>query len=151
MTTPFSTLEGGCHCGAITLALSTALVPATTAPRACDCSFCRAHGAAWISDPEAGLVIHTHRPDRLRRYRQGSQAAQFLLCGDCGVLVAVVFEEGDQRFAAVNVACLQARDTFAPPVAASPQSLPPDEKTARWRRLWIRDVQVVAARAGLSP
>ena len=51
----------------------------------------------------------------------------------------------------VNVACLQARDTFAPPVAASPQSLPPDEKTARWRRLWIQDVQVVAARVGLSP
>ncbi len=150
MTATFATLEGGCHCGAVTLGFTTALAPAATTPRACDCSFCRAHGAAWLSDAAARLVIRTQGSDRLRRYRQGSQAAQFLLCGDCGVLVAVVFEEGDQRFAAVNVACLHARDSFAPPVVASPQSLAPEEKTARWRQLWIRDVQVMAEHVGLS-
>ena len=137
-----SLLEGGCHCGAITLAFSTRLVPATTAPRACDCSFCRAHGAAWISDAAAQLVVQVHRPDRLRRYRQGSEAAQFLLCGDCGVLVAVVFEDGHQRYAAVNTGCLAARDAFAPAVAASPQRLTPEEKAARWRHLWTRDVRM---------
>lgn len=142
MTTPFSTLEGGCHCGAITLALSTALVPATTAPRACDCSFCRAHGAAWISDPDAGLVIRTHRQDRLRRYRQGSQSAQFLLCGDCGVLVAVLLDDPERTYAALNVRSLRARDAFAPAVPASPQTLASDEKLARWRRLWVRDVRM---------
>lgn len=137
-----SVLDGGCHCGALTLAFSTRLVPAATAPRACDCSFCRAHGAAWLSDTDAQLVVRVQRPDRLRRYRQGSEAAQFLLCGDCGVLVAVVFEEGDQRHAAVNAGCLGARDGFAPPVPASPQRLAPEEKAARWRQLWIRDVRV---------
>jgi len=142
MTAVPSLLAGGCHCGAQTLAFSTGLVPTATAPRACDCSFCRAHGAAWISDAAARLVIHAQRSDRLRRYRQGSEAAQFLLCGDCGVLVAVVFEDGDQRYAAVNVGCLAARDTFAPAVAASPQRLTPQEKVARWRQLWTRDVQV---------
>jgi len=145
VTTPFSTVEGGCHCGAITLVLSTALVPTTTAARACDCSFCRAHGAAWISDAKARLVIRIHPPERLHRYRQGSEAAQFLLCGNCGVLVAVVFEEGDRRYAAVNAGCMDARDAFAPAVPASPQALAPDEKTARWRQLWIDDVRVVTA------
>jgi len=135
------TLEGGCHCGAITLAFSTALVPANTAPRACDCSFCRAHGAAWVSDADARLSIHAHRLDRLHRYRQGSLAAQFLLCGDCGVLVAVVFEEDDRTYAAVNVRCLAARDAFAPVVSASPQTLAAAEKTARWRQVWIPDVR----------
>jgi hypothetical protein len=144
MTAKLPALEGGCHCGAVTLALSTALLPAATAPRACDCSFCRAHGAAWLSDPAAQLVIHAHRPDRLRRYRQGSGFAKFLLCSDCGVLVAAVFEEEHRRFAAVNVVCLDARDTFAPVVATSPQSLSPDEKTDRWRRLWIPDVQLMS-------
>ena len=134
-------LEGGCHCGAITLAFSTARVPADTAPRACDCSFCRAHGAAWVSDAAAQLVLHAHRPDRVRRYRQGSLAAQFLLCGDCGVLVAVVFEDDDRTYAAVNARCLEVRDGFAPVVPASPQRLEPDEKTARWRQLWIADVR----------
>ncbi|SDR01254.1 Uncharacterized conserved protein [Pseudoxanthomonas sp. CF385] len=141
MTTTHATLEGGCHCGAIALAFSTALVPANTAPRACDCSFCRAHGAAWVSDADARLSIHAHRPDRLHRYRQGSLAAQFLLCADCGVLVAVVFEEGDRTYAAVNACCLAARDAFAPVVPASPQTLAPEEKTARWRQLWISDVR----------
>jgi hypothetical protein len=144
MTAAFPALEGGCHCGAITLAFYTGLLPATTSPRACDCSFCRAHGAAWLSDTAAQLVIRARRPDRLRRYRQGSASAEFLLCSDCGVLVAVVFEEENRRFAAVNVACLDARDTFAPAVATSPQSLTPDEKTDRWRRLWIPDVQLMS-------
>jgi hypothetical protein len=144
MASTSSPLRGGCHCGALTLDLTTSLIPAETAPRACDCSFCRAHGAAWISDATAQLLIQARRPDRLRRYRQGSDAAQFLLCGDCGVLVAVVFEEADQRFAAVNAGCLDARDAFAPAVPASPRALAPDEKTARWRRLWVRDVQLLA-------
>ena len=136
-----SMLEGGCHCGAITLAFSTARVPSDTAPRTCDCSFCRAHGAAWVSDAAAQLVLRAHRPDRVRRYRQGSLAAQFLLCGDCGVLVAVVFEDDDRTYAAVNARCLEVRDGFAPVVPASPQKLEPDEKTARWRQLWIADVR----------
>jgi hypothetical protein len=142
MTAARARLEGGCHCGAISLAFSTSLIPGTTAPRACDCGFCRAHGVAWVSDAAAQLVIHAHRPDRLRRYRQGSQAAQFLLCGDCGVLVAVAFEEDDRTYAAVNVRCLDARDAFAPAVDASPQTLTPDEKVERWRRLWVRDVSI---------
>jgi hypothetical protein len=144
MTAMPATLEGRCHCGAITLAFSTTRRPADTAPRACDCSFCRAHRAAWVSDADAQLIIHAHRPELLRRYRQGSFAAQFLLCGDCGVLVAVVFEEESHAYAAVNVGCLDTRDAFAPVVAVSPQALGPDQKTARWRQVWIRDVRVMA-------
>lgn len=116
-------------------------------PRACDCRFCRAHGAAWISHPAGRLAIH-ESGSRLRTYRQGSLVAQFLLCGDCGVLVAVVFEDGDKRHAAVNANCLEARDGFAPVVAASPQALSPDEKTTRWRQLWISDFQLITSRVG---
>ena len=35
----------------------------------------------------------------------------------------------------------EVRDRFAPVVPASPQKLEPDEKTARWRQLWIADVR----------
>lgn len=141
MTAIRAALKGGCHCGAISLAFSTSSGPADTAPRACDCSFCRAHGAAWISDAAGHLTLHAHQPDRLRRYRQGSLAAQFLLCGDCGVLLAVVLEEDDRTYAAVNARCLDARDAFAPVVAVSPQTLAPTEKAARWRQVWIPDVR----------
>jgi hypothetical protein len=53
----------------------------------------------------------------------------------------VVFEEDDRTYAAVNARCLDARDAFAPAVAASPQTLAPEEKTARWRQVWIPDVR----------
>jgi hypothetical protein len=142
MTTTRATLQGSCHCGAIALAFSTTLVPADTAPRACDCSFCRAHGAGWVSDTNAQLIIHAHRPERLRRYRHGSLAAQFLLCGECGVLIAVVFEDGERTYAAVNTGCLEERDAFAPMASTSPQRLSPEEKLARWRQLWIGEVSL---------
>lgn len=142
MTAMPATLEGRCHCGAITLDFSTTRRPADTAPRACDCSFCRAHGAAWVSDPAAQLIIEAHLPERLCRYRQGSESAQFLLCRDCGVLVAVMFDDGDRYYAAVNLRCLEARDAFAAPVSASPQRLSKEDKVARWRQAWIADVQL---------
>ncbi|PPJ43224.1 MULTISPECIES: GFA family protein [unclassified Pseudoxanthomonas] len=142
MTATRATLQGGCHCGTITLVLSTTRVPADTVPRACDCSFCRAHGAAWVSDANAQLIIHAHRPECLRRYRQGSLAAQFLLCGECGVLLAVLFEDGERTYAAVNTGCLEERDAFAPTASTSPQRLSPEEKLARWRQLWIGEVSL---------
>lgn len=146
-----ATLHGGCHCGALAVAFSTGRAPAATSPRACDCSFCRAHGAAWVSDPDGRLLVRVTRPDRLRAYRQGSLAAQFLLCGDCGVLVAVVFDEDGRSYAAVNAGCLEAHGAFADAVPTSPQALAPDEKIARWRQLWIRDVRVETAWRGISP
>ena len=114
--------EGSCHCGAIGYTSRTARDPSAWTVRACQCGFCRAHGAAWVSDAAAQLVLHAHRPGRIRRYRQGSLAAQFLLCGDCGVLVAVVFEDGARTYAAVNARCLQARDAFAAILRDYPRS-----------------------------
>ena len=73
-------LEGGCHCGNLQLSLQGDIVPAATAPRACDCSFCTAHGAAWISDAQGELVVRVRDADALARYRQGSGSAEFLLC-----------------------------------------------------------------------
>lgn len=141
--TPF---RGGCHCGLLRLEFRTATDPARLVPRACDCAFCRAHGAAWLSDPAGALAIAEGRAGAMREYRQGSGAARFLFCGGCGVLVAVVYRHADGVHGAVNAGCLEARDGFAPAVAASPQSLSPAEKTARWLALWIP--QVVLAGAG---
>lgn len=138
------TLRGGCHCGAVRIALATTLEPATTAPRACDCSFCRMHGAGWISDPAGQLEVVA--PDgALREYRQGSGIARFLLCTQCGVLVAAVFGHEGRTYGVANAASLDGRDAFAPPVPASPQQLGRDEKIARWLRLWVPDVALRTA------
>ena len=134
-------LDGGCHCGQLRIEFSTGLDPASFTPRACDCSFCRKHGAAYISDP-AGKLSVSFREGALRRYRQGSNTAEFLICGQCGVLVAVTFEHDSRTYGAVNIACLNERSGFGSPVPTSPQALSPDEKVSRWLKLWVPDVLV---------
>ena len=79
---------GGCHCGALRFEFSTGQALAAFVPRACDCDFCTRHRAAWVSDPAGSLRIDADGA-RLRRYRQGSGQADFLLCAECGVLAVM--------------------------------------------------------------
>lgn len=136
-----SSLAGGCHCGSVRLVYTSALVPADTHPRACDCSFCRMHGAAYVSDPAGALRIAVADAQTLLSYRQGSEAALFRLCGRCGVLVAVTYEQDGRMYAAVNAGCLDERDAFAPAVGASPQLLSREQKIGRWTQLWVPEVE----------
>ena len=131
-----TTLTGSCHCQRLTLAFNGSIKPATTSPRACDCSFCQAHAAAWVSDPDGELVVTASGADALGRYRQGSESAEFLFCRHCGVLLAVVFASDEGMRGAVNVRCLAEAGEFAPAQAVSPQQLAPEVRRERWRRLW---------------
>ena len=131
-----TTLTGSCHCQRLQLALHGSLEPAETSPRACDCSFCQAHAAAWVSDPDGELVITVSDAEALGRYRQGSESAEFLFCRHCGVLVAVVFATDEGQRGAVNVLCLAEAEEFAPEQVVSPQQLAPEVRRERWRSLW---------------
>jgi hypothetical protein len=131
------TLHGSCHCQRLQLALHGSLEPAAASPRACDCSYCRAHAAAWLSDPGGELVVSTAGADAPGRYRQGSESAEFLFCRHCGVLVAVVFATDEGMRGAVNVRCLARVGEFAQAQSASPPQLAPEQRRERWRRLWM--------------
>ena len=135
-------LTGSCHCQRLQLALHGSLDPATTAPRACDCSFCQAHVAAWVSDPEGELVVTASDAGALGRYRQGSESAEFLFCRHCGVLLAVVFATDEGMHGAVNVRCLASAGEFAPMQVVSPQQLAPEVRRERWRSLWTPRVRI---------
>lgn len=131
-----STHTGGCHCGALHWRFQSGLDLTALAPRACDCDFCQRHAAAWVSD--AGGELHIEADGaRLQRYRQGSGQAEFLLCGDCGVLVAVIARDGDGRpLGAVNRHAFDTRDAFDVETVVSPQRLDPAAKRERWMQLW---------------
>lgn len=117
-------------------------IAGTLAPRACDCDFCQAHGAAYISDPDGRLAI-TIRDDGLtRRYRQGDAIADMLLCGRCGVLVGALFTDDAETFGTVNVGALDRTIPFGDRQAASPKLLDAENKIDRWKRLWFRNVTV---------
>ena len=139
------TLHGGCHCKRVRIEFTTRRDPRTTAPRACDCSFCMKHGAAYVSDPAGQLRIIGSDPSVLRSYRQGSGIAEFRLCSECGVLVAVTFEHGGRLYGAVNATCLDDALEFEASIPASPQALSPEQKVARWLQVWVPDVQVLPA------
>lgn len=134
-------LAGGCHCGKVRVELTTAMRTEEFRPRACDCSFCTKHGAAYVSDPAGRLRIVAS--GGLADYRQGSGTARMLLCRSCGVLVAAVLEEDGRRYGTVNAKCLDGV-AFGEPQAVSPQTLAVDDRKARWTRLWTPDVEIVS-------
>lgn len=86
-------LEGGCHCGNLRINAELSRAPAGINPRACDCGFCRKHGAAYISDARGKLAIHVLSSDHTLHYRQGSGTVDFLLCRRCGVLACTLWQD----------------------------------------------------------
>jgi hypothetical protein len=89
---------GQCHCGAIRFALET---KKPLAPRACQCGFCRKHGARTVADPDGAAVL-TLAPETVR-YRFASKAADYLICGRCGVYAGALAEIDGQLYVTLNL------------------------------------------------
>jgi hypothetical protein len=105
--------------------------------RRCACSFCRRHGARYVSDPEGGVRIRVRDPARLTRYRFGHKTADFLICGDCGVFLGAVMTEDGASSAVINVNIFEASEALG----ADPSTFDYDReneaerqarRTARW-------------------
>ncbi len=108
-----TSFAGRCHCGNIEVAFETARAADALPVRACDCSFCRLHGMRATSDPEGRVAITIHDPERANLYRFGLKTADFLICGECGVYVAAVMNDGDAAWATLNVNTLDNAADFA--------------------------------------
>jgi hypothetical protein len=93
---------GGCHCGNLRYTLETSLALGELPLRACQCSFCRLHGARSTSDPNGRLRFEVRDPAQLTRYRFGLKTADFLICANCGIYVGAVMREGAAQWAIVN-------------------------------------------------
>jgi hypothetical protein len=139
-----TTLAGHCHCGAIRVELDPGRPPAELPLRACQCGFCRRHGAATTSDPGARLHIEA-APGAMNRYRFGRRAVDALICDECGVYMASLLETEDGLLATLNVAGTQL-DGFA---GRAPEPITYEEETdaerlARRKRRWTPTTLVEA-------
>jgi hypothetical protein len=121
---------GACHCGAVRTELKSDKTPAELGARTCQCSFCRAHGASWTSDPTGRLTVRIGGP--VSHYRFGTGTADFLICGTCGVVPAVVAEMEGGPHGVVRVDCLADRDAFL--AAAAPSDYDGEALDARLER-----------------
>ena len=91
--------DGVCHCGDIRVSLETAL--AAPPLRACQCSFCRRHGAKTTSDPAGALAIELAAP--INVYKFGARVADVIVCAKCGCYIASSIESPAGRVATLNV------------------------------------------------
>ena len=129
--------EGQCHCGAIGFAYTTNLRPSSWAIRACQCSFCRTHGARCSSDPSGSVRFRISKPDALVRYSFALRTAEFLLCRHCGTYIAAVISTERGGFTTVNLNTLSAvLPDLPPPEPVSYDSESRKERVARRETRW---------------
>jgi hypothetical protein len=141
-----TTLAGHCHCGAIRVELEPGGPVAELPLRACQCGFCRRHGARTTSDPDSRLHIEA-APGALLRYRFGRRAVDALLCDECGVYVASLLETDDSEIlATLNVTGVELPG-FAdrPGEAVNYDHETDEERLARRKARWTPTVLVEAS------
>ena len=140
-----SALIGHCHCGAIQASYEPGAKLADLILRACQCSFCRRHGARTSSDP-TGFLSLVAAPGAVNRYRFGRRSVDAILCRECGVYVASLLTDGEALRATVNIAGL---DMFGfedhTPQAAVYDDETDAERLARRRARWTPATLVEAS------
>jgi hypothetical protein len=132
-----NTFTGRCHCGDLGFAYRTALVPRDWPVRACQCTFCRRHGALSTSDPAGSVEFRIARPESVIRYRFGKHTADFLICGRCGIYVAACMESPGGRFAVINLNTLDPiPGDLAKPGPMDYDAETPEQRTGRREQRW---------------
>jgi hypothetical protein len=139
-------LHGTCHCTNIAFWLTWEPDPTTIAARACTCSFCTRHGAAWTSWPAGRLDIAVRDPALVSKYAFGTGTADFHVCARCGAVPVVTCDIDEHTYAVINVNAL----VDVPPKLVTRTAVEhgveeTDQRLARRKRNWIGDVRFVPA------
>ncbi|HEY4128317.1 MAG TPA: hypothetical protein VGN70_09750 [Gammaproteobacteria bacterium] len=111
--------------------------------RACQCTFCRRHGALSTSDPAGSLRLYVTDIDLVQRYRFGLGITDFLICRRCGVYVAAMMDMDGGRYAVINAGVLERRDELIAPVL--PMEYGGEDEAARLARRRMRWTPVQAS------
>jgi hypothetical protein len=129
-------LEGTCHCGNIAIVLETEQDPHELPLRACDCSFCRRHGARTTSDPAGRARVGIQDRSLVSRYVFGLRTAEMVVCARCGVYCAAMMREGDKVWAVLNANVFRDPAFDRPPQSVSYEGETPEQRVARRKRFW---------------
>lgn len=136
MSATKSSYEGSCHCGAIGYVFRTEIPPSEWAVRACQCSFCRAHGGFSTSDPNGSVRFIISDLSCLSRYRFALKITDFLVCKACGVYVGAVMPSPQRAVAVINLRALVSLAAVPAAHPVSYESESPSERRARREKSW---------------
>lgn len=128
------TIRGGCQCNNIEFVWHT--VDHSLVPRACQCSYCIAKGAAYVSKSGTRVEVTIRKKNLHRTHQQGSNTADFHECQFCGDLVLVTTRIEGELYGAVNAGCVGNPAVFGAPVKMELFDQPASEKITRWRQNW---------------
>lgn len=136
-------ISGHCQCGNIAYTLDWVPDPIEIPARACACSFCTAHAAAWTASPTGKLKVKIKDSALVSKHSFATGTAQFHVCGCCGDVPVVTSEIDGQVFAVVNANLLKGSATALlkhEPANFDGESV--EARIERRRRHWIADVVI---------
>lgn len=134
-------IEGRCHCGDISYMLDWPGGDPGIPLRACSCSFCAMHGAAYASHRGARLDAVVNTWSDVSRYRFGTKTAEFHVCSRCGGIPFVTCLIEGRLYAVVNVNTFVGidRSTFCTTVTNFSDETT-EKRLDRRARTWIPNV-----------
>ncbi len=104
---PDHSYSGGCACENISLDLKLTRPIDEFVARTCGCSFCKSHGAVYVSDPHGIVTIESSQWDSVEKFQFGSNTADFLICSKCQTFVAATSNIEESLFSVININCLK--------------------------------------------
>ena len=126
-------IRGSCHCGNLGFEIETAIPKNDIVARACDCRFCRIHGARNWSDPLGRALLSVREPAQLHRYRFALKTADFYVCRVCGAYAGAVLSDREGCWSTLN---LRLTDLEVDQATASYGAEETSERVTRRKRVW---------------
>ena len=102
------TLNGACHCGAVTFTVD--LPDGLASARRCTCSICRMRGAVAVTGSIASFRLR-QGADKLATYRFNTGVAEHHFCSVCGIYTHHKRRSNPDQLG-VNTACLEGVSPF---------------------------------------
>jgi hypothetical protein len=149
------TFNGSCHCGNIHVVftrptrfqISTPTIQEpsihgrdelTAIPaRACGCSFCTKHRAAWTSNSRGSFQLNITEPSLVTQYRLGTKTADYHVCARCGIVPIVTCIIGGDIYAVINAYTLDGVCSEQLVVKNTDfEEETAESRLERWRRNW---------------
>lgn len=137
-------ISGQCHCGNIEYRFFSPVPKLELPLKGCDCSFCTKQGATYTAHPQGKLSVVVKDKEQVSFYRFGVEAADVFLCRRCGVFPFVVGEIDRQQYAILNANSINGLHIEHAAVLVTPhlETQTVAERTERWKRSWIPQVEI---------